>query len=146
MNSISFHRRFGSAPFPAQCRNYIAKNEPVWGYAAQSPEREKLDATIDRMKSGGPYDIPICIGDEEHHSKEIYTHPLPFANKTGFAKCHMADEAHLKKAVSSCLEARRDWSNRPLKERADIFLKAADLISTKYRYDLLASTILGQVR
>ena len=32
----------------------------------------------------------------------------------------------------------------PWGDRAAIFLKAADLISKKYRYKLLAATILGQ--
>ena len=32
----------------------------------------------------------------------------------------------------------------PWNDRAAIFLKAADLISGKYREDLLAATILGQ--
>lgn len=30
--------------------------------------------------------------------------------------------------------------------RAAVFLRAADLISTKYRYHLLATTIIGQVQ
>ena len=32
----------------------------------------------------------------------------------------------------------------PWHDRAAIFLKAADLISGKYRYEILAATILGQ--
>lgn len=32
----------------------------------------------------------------------------------------------------------------PWNDRAAIFLKAADLISTKYRYQLMAATMLGQ--
>jgi len=32
----------------------------------------------------------------------------------------------------------------PWNDRASIFLKAADLISKKYRYKLMAATILGQ--
>jgi len=32
----------------------------------------------------------------------------------------------------------------PWNDRAAIFLKAADLISKKYRYKLMAATILGQ--
>lgn len=32
----------------------------------------------------------------------------------------------------------------PWNDRAAIFLKAADLVSGKYRYKLLAATILGQ--
>jgi delta 1-pyrroline-5-carboxylate dehydrogenase len=32
----------------------------------------------------------------------------------------------------------------PFAERASVFLKAADLISTKYRYDIMAATMVGQ--
>lgn len=32
----------------------------------------------------------------------------------------------------------------PFADRAAVFLKAADLISGKYRYELMAATILGQ--
>ena len=32
----------------------------------------------------------------------------------------------------------------PWSDRASIFLKAADLISTKYRYDIMALTMVGQ--
>lgn len=32
----------------------------------------------------------------------------------------------------------------PFADRAAIFLKAADLISTKYRYEIMAATMLGQ--
>jgi delta 1-pyrroline-5-carboxylate dehydrogenase len=32
----------------------------------------------------------------------------------------------------------------PFADRAAVFLKAADLISGKYRYDVMAATILGQ--
>lgn len=56
----------------------------------------------------------------------------------------MADESQLRKAVNSCLEARYSWSRLPFADRANIFLRAADLISGRYRYDLLAATMLGQ--
>lgn len=36
------------------------------------------------------------------------------------------------------------WESLPFADRAAVFLKAADLISTKYRYDVMAATILGQ--
>ena len=32
----------------------------------------------------------------------------------------------------------------PFADRAAVFLKAADLISGKYRYDVMAATIVGQ--
>ena len=43
------------------------------------------------------------------------------------------------------MAARKDWEKTPLEQRAEVFHKAAELMSTKYRYQLLATTMLGQV-
>ena len=40
---------------------------------------------------------------------------------------------------------RREWEARPLQERGEVILRAADLITGKYRMDLMAATMLGQV-
>jgi 1-pyrroline-5-carboxylate dehydrogenase len=42
------------------------------------------------------------------------------------------------------LAAKNSWESTPFADRAAIFLKAADLISGKYRYDIMAATMLGQ--
>lgn len=47
-------------------------------------------------------------------------------------------------AIESALAAKPAWESLPFADRAAVFLKAADLISGKYRYKLLAATILGQ--
>jgi 1-pyrroline-5-carboxylate dehydrogenase len=57
---------------------------------------------------------------------------------------HEADEATVARAIDGALAARAGWEAMPWGDRAAIFLKAADLISGKYRYKLMAATILGQ--
>jgi 1-pyrroline-5-carboxylate dehydrogenase len=42
------------------------------------------------------------------------------------------------------LNARESWQELTLEDRAAIFLRAAELVSTKYRYQLIAATMLGQ--
>jgi 1-pyrroline-5-carboxylate dehydrogenase len=42
------------------------------------------------------------------------------------------------------LQAKAEWEKMPLEERCAIFLKAADLLANKYKYQVLAATILGQ--
>ena len=42
------------------------------------------------------------------------------------------------------MSAKLRWEETPFADRAAIFLKAADLIAGKYRYDLMAATIMGQ--
>ncbi len=47
-------------------------------------------------------------------------------------------------AIQSALNAKKGWESMPFSDRAAIFLKAADLLSTKYRYKVLAATMIGQ--
>lgn len=57
---------------------------------------------------------------------------------------HEADQATVAAAIDGALAAKADWETMPWNDRAAIFLKAADLVSGKYRYKLLAATMLGQ--
>lgn len=56
----------------------------------------------------------------------------------------MANEDTVQLAIQGALEGQRQWEEMPWNDRAAIFLKAADLISGKYREKILAATILGQ--
>ena len=60
------------------------------------------------------------------------------------AKYSNASTEHVKQAIESALAAKPAWESLPFADRAAVFLKAADLISSKYRYDIMAATMLGQ--
>lgn len=60
------------------------------------------------------------------------------------ASYHTATNADVSKAIDAALAAKPAWESLPFADRAAVFLKAADLISTKYRYDIMAATMLGQ--
>jgi 1-pyrroline-5-carboxylate dehydrogenase len=55
-----------------------------------------------------------------------------------------ASKPNVEAAIEAALAARSDWAATPWADRASIFLKAADLIATKYRYEVMALTIAGQ--
>ena len=57
---------------------------------------------------------------------------------------HEADNATVSAAIEGALAAKSEWEAMPWPDRAAIFLKAADLVGQKYRYKLMAATILGQ--
>ena len=57
---------------------------------------------------------------------------------------HEADEATVASAIEGALKAKAEWETMPWPDRAAIFLKAADLVSGKYRNKILAATMLGQ--
>lgn len=56
----------------------------------------------------------------------------------------MATKEQVSAAIESALKAKKDWENTPFVDRASIFLKAAELVTGKYRYELIAATMLGQ--
>ena len=47
-------------------------------------------------------------------------------------------------AIEAALEAKPAWESLSFADRAAIFLKAAELVAGKYRYDLMAATMIGQ--
>jgi len=124
--------------------NYPAPaNEPVLTYAPGTKEREILKKTLKELK-GAQHDIPMFIGDEEVHTgKKIAFHP-PHETAHTLGHYHEGDETHIRQAIDAALNAKAKWAALPWEDRAAIFLKAADLISTKYRPYMNGTTMLGQ--
>lgn len=69
---------------------------------------------------------------------------MPHDHANNLCIYHEADAATVAQAIDGALEAKYEWESMPWNDRAAIFLKAADLVSGKYRYKLIAATILGQ--
>ena len=44
------------------------------------------------------------------------------------------------------MAARKEWDLKPVADRAQVFLKAADMLSGPRRVEILAKTMVGQVR
>jgi 1-pyrroline-5-carboxylate dehydrogenase len=57
---------------------------------------------------------------------------------------HEGSATHVHQAIAAALKAKDSWSALSWENRAAIFLKAADLIATRYRYHMNATTMLGQ--
>lgn len=70
--------------------------------------------------------------------------PLPAEHATTFTNYPLATEEQTKTAIEKALAAKQSWQDTPFVDRASIFLKAAELLTTKYRYDIIAATMLGQ--
>ena len=66
----------------------------------------------------------------------------PANHSQAIAEYHESDENLTIEAINGALAAKAQWETLPFADRAAIFLKAADLLSTKYRYEVLAATIL----
>ena len=69
---------------------------------------------------------------------------MPSEIATQFAKYSPATKQDVEAAIAAALEAKQSWAETSFHDRAAIFLRAADLVSNKYRYELMAATMLGQ--
>jgi 1-pyrroline-5-carboxylate dehydrogenase len=57
---------------------------------------------------------------------------------------HQGEEKHVQQAIDAALAAKEQWVSLSWENRAAIFLKAADLMATKYRPYMAGTTMLGQ--
>lgn len=122
---------------------FQVQNEPVFSYLKDSKERKELFAAIAKYKDSCA-DIPIVIGSEEIYSGDVKYQVMPFDHKKKIAKYYWANSDLIKKAIAESQKAYTKWESTPLSEKIKLFLKAADLVSGKYRMDLNATTMLGQ--
>lgn len=121
----------------------LPPNEPVYHYAPGSAERAALKQTLQELK-GQQADIPMYIGNEEVRSGKLQPLFPPHEINHLLGHFHEGDETHVHRAIDAALSARQSWGDMSWESRANIFLRAADLISTKYRYLMNATTMLGQ--
>ncbi len=124
--------------------NYpMPANEPVQQYAPGSPERAALKKALSELKKK-QVDVPMYIGAKSVRTgKKIAIHP-PHEKAFTLGYFHAGDEKHVHQAIDAALKAREAWAGMPWEDRAHIFLKAADLLATKYRYQINGTTMLGQ--
>ena len=124
--------------------NYpMPENEPVLNYAPGSPERKKLQDTLAELKKD-EVDIPMYIGGKEVRTNKKHAIHPPHELSHTLGYFHAGDEKHANQAIEAALAARESWSNTSWESRAAIFLKAADLLATKYRSYINGTTMLGQ--
>jgi 1-pyrroline-5-carboxylate dehydrogenase len=121
----------------------LPQNEPVLNYGPGSKEKELLKKTIKELKESKA-DIPMYIGGKEVRTGKVSEIRPPHETSHLLAKFHEGDETHVRQAIDAALAARESWAAMSWENRANIFLKAADLIATKYRYHMNGTTMLGQ--
>lgn len=132
---VGMDHGYFSYPLPA--------NEPVLSYLPGSKERAGIKEALNKLK-GKVAEIPMVIGGEEIKTgKLVAIHP-PHERAHTLAHFHMGDASHVHLAIEAALKAREEWANTGWETRAAIFLRAAELISTKYRPYMNAATMLGQ--
>lgn len=118
-------------------------NEPVKGYAPGSPEREAQLKVLAELKKK-EIDIPQYIGGRAVRSGDRRPIHPPHERAHVLGYFHAGEAKHVNQAIDAAMKAKPGWEAMRWEERAAIFLKAADLIATKYRYHMNGTTMLGQ--
>lgn len=124
--------------------NYpLPVNEPVLNYAPGSAEKKRLKEVLEELKST-EIDVPMYIGNKEVRTHKKHAMRPPHEHKHVLGYFHEGEEKHVQQAIDAALAAKESWANMTWESRANIFLRAADLIATKYRPYMNGTTMLGQ--
>ncbi len=123
-----------NVPFPT--------NEPVLEYKEGSKEKAELKAALKEL-SEQYIEIPVMIGGEEIKTGTTVEITAPFDHSIKLGKYHQAGPEEIQKSIDVSMAARKAWGKMPWFHRAGIFLKAAELMSTKYRAQMNAATMLS---
>lgn len=127
-------------------------NEPTKTFS-QTPDSAKdwdlLRASLLKFNNAA-LEIPLVINgrrvyaNDEGSNRTTIQHVNPSNHKQVLANVTQANGKDIIDAIEASKLAKKQWYSLPFYDRAAVFLKAADLISTKYRYDMLAACMLGQ--
>jgi 1-pyrroline-5-carboxylate dehydrogenase len=118
-------------------------NEKVLSYLPGSEERIALEKELVKQSSI-IVDIPLIIGGKEIRTGKTGKVVMPHNHSHVLATYHMATEKEVALAITAALDAKECWMTLSWMERASIMIRAAELISKKYRFVINAATMLGQ--
>lgn len=95
--------------------------------------------------SYSPPNIPFVINGRNGKSEVLKHQTVGCQKSKRLCSYYLATRNDIQTAIDGALKAKSKWQEMSFYERAAIFLKAADLlVSPKYRYRMMAVTMLGQ--
>jgi 1-pyrroline-5-carboxylate dehydrogenase len=121
----------------------VPVNEPVRSYAPGTVERKELKARLDQL-AGERLEIPVVIGGQRLFTGDKVQAVMPHEHGHVLADWHQASREQVTRAIDAAARAHREWAGWPWEDRAAVFLKAAELLSTTWRATINAATMLGQ--
>jgi len=117
------------------------ENENVLQYDPGSRERAELKAKLQEMLDI-PVEVPCIIGGKEVTTGDLVEIRAPHNHEQVLGRYHRAGPREAEMAIAAANEAKIEWSKIQWSSRATVLLKAAELLSGKYRATLNAATML----
>ncbi|MGV9300020.1 L-glutamate gamma-semialdehyde dehydrogenase [Amycolatopsis sp. NPDC003676] len=121
------------------------KNEPVLTYAPGSAERAELEGALKKLGQAGPVDLTVTVGGEQRAGggeKIDVVQPHNHGHVLGTIQSATKQDAS--DAIAAAAKAAPEWRALSYDDRAAILLRAADLLTGRWRATLNAATMLGQ--
>ncbi|XP_064385125.1 delta-1-pyrroline-5-carboxylate dehydrogenase, mitochondrial-like [Halichondria panicea] len=118
-------------------------NEPILNFAPGSKERNDVIKALEELRTEVE-EIPCVIGGQKIFTGDIKKQVSPYDHQRVVAHYHHASKEHIQLAIDAAMAARKEWERTPFEHRAGIFLRMADLLATKYRPMVIATTMVGQ--
>jgi 1-pyrroline-5-carboxylate dehydrogenase len=119
-------------------------NEPVRQYAPGSPERAALESKIKEL-AGQQAELTMTIdGKQKMAQGDPIDVVQPHNRHHVLGRLNNATDIDVAEAIHAAKQAAPQWRQLSFDDRAAIFLKAAELLSTTWRTTLNAATMLGQ--
>ena len=120
-------------------------NEPVYDYAPRSEERRALVVELDALRRAEPRELPMVIAGRDVAGSGAPIEVVePHRTEHVVGTLHEASTEDVRHAVDAALAAAPGWRATSFRDRAAIFLRAADLLAGPWRARFCAATMLGQ--
>jgi len=106
-----------------------------------------LAAAVKELRAKLPIKVEAISGPQgkgQSSGSDSVSMPIPYEKATTFAQYTPATQTEIEDAIKNALAVKEAWMNTPFTDRAAVFLRAAELISTKYRFEIMAATMMGQ--
>ena len=111
-------------------------NEPVFEYAPGSAERNSLIQALKELQKKKTEIMPI-VGGRKIKTGDLGKVVMPHNHKHVLATYHKATPEIVHDAIENAMAVKPVWEDFPWEERSSIAMKAAELISKKYRFSLI---------
>jgi 1-pyrroline-5-carboxylate dehydrogenase len=118
------------------------RNEEVLSYGPATPERAQLKETLRHLAAEQP-EIPLVINGKDVRTGNMGQCRMPHHHRHVLANYHKGNAETAQQAIQAAHQAWGTWARMPWESRAAIFLRAADMLTGRYRYRINAATMLG---
>ena len=119
-------------------------NEPVRNFEKGAASRASLKSALAALMNERRENVSIIDGKPAGALGTMEPDIVPHNHRYPVSRSHIVGAREIQRAIDVAVRARIDWSRTPWADRAAVFLKAADLLSTKYRDRMNAATMLNQ--